>query len=117
MSQQNVYNRKILYFVLYSNYGIKDIANIFFNQWIYPYQLPKDIMSNHDKKFTTNFWQQVMIHVKMHRLMTTSFHLEGDVETKHMSVTLNMYLQNYVVQEQLNWVEILPLGEFCYNTM
>lgn len=33
------------------NYGVTDIANIFFNQWVYMYVLLEDIMSDCDEKF------------------------------------------------------------------
>lgn len=80
------------------------------------YGLPKDIVSDRNENFTLAFWQQVMVRAGTRRLLTTSFHPKGDEQTEWTNATLNMYLQNYISQEQLDWSELLLLAEFCYNT-
>lgn len=85
---------------------MKNVANIFFDQWVCLYGLPEDIVSDTDKKFTRD----------IRRLMTTLFHLIGDGRTECSDTMLNMYLHKYVALSQLDWIEFLRLVEFCYNT-
>lgn len=77
-------------------YGVKDVVNIFFDQWVCLYGLPQDNISDCDHKFTLTFWQQVMTRASTRSLFTTSFHPEGDGHTERTNVALNMYLRNYI---------------------
>ena len=46
---------------------------------------------------------------------TSSYHLEGDGQTKCTNQTLEQYLRVYCNYQQDNWSELLPLVEFAYN--
>ena len=51
--------------------------------------------------------------MKLH--FTSSYHLEGDRQTKWTNQTLEQYLQIFCNYQQDNWYTLLPLAEFTYN--
>ena len=46
---------------------------------------------------------------------TSSYHPEGDRQTKRVNQTLEQYLHMYSNYQQTNWSQLLPLAEFAYN--
>ena len=51
--------------------------------------------------------------MKLH--FTSSYHPEGDSQTKCTNQTLEQYLQIYCNYQHSNWSNLLPLAEFTYN--
>ena len=48
--------------------------------------------------------------------MSTAFHPQTDGQTERLNQTLEQYLRCYIDQEQDNWVSLLPLAQFAYNS-
>ena len=51
--------------------------------------------------------------MKLH--FTSSYHPEGDRQTKQMNQILKQYLQIHCNYQQGNWSGLLPIVEFAYN--
>ena len=51
--------------------------------------------------------------MKLH--FTSSYHPEGDGQTKRTNQTLEQYLWIFCNYQQDNWYTLLPLAEFAYN--
>ena len=51
--------------------------------------------------------------MKLH--FTSSYHPEGDGQTKQTNQILEQYLQIFCNYQQDNWYTLLPLAEFAYN--
>ncbi|CCD55602.1 hypothetical protein BofuT4_P154140.1 [Botrytis cinerea T4] len=50
------------------------------------------------------------------RKLSTSFHPQTDGQTERTNQTMEAYLRCYVNYRQDNWVELLPMAQFAYNT-
>jgi hypothetical protein len=48
--------------------------------------------------------------------MSTAFHPQTDRQTKRINQTIETYLRYYVNYKQDNWVSLLPLAQFAYNS-
>ncbi len=48
--------------------------------------------------------------------LSTAFHPQTDGQTERLNQTLEAYLRCYVNTQQDNWVELLPLAQFAYNS-
>jgi len=48
--------------------------------------------------------------------LSTAFHPQTDGQTERLNQTLEQYLRSYVNQQQDNWVQLLPLAQFAYNS-
>ena len=51
--------------------------------------------------------------MKLHFI--SSYHPQGDGQTKRVNQTLEQYLQCYCNYQQDNWAALLPLAEFAYK--
>lgn len=48
--------------------------------------------------------------------LSTAFHPQTDGQTERLNQTLEQYLRSYVNKQQDNWVQLLPLAQFAYNS-
>jgi len=48
--------------------------------------------------------------------VTTAFHSETDRQSERLNQTLEQYLRSYCYSQKDEWVSLLPLGEYAYNT-
>jgi len=48
---------------------------------------------------------------------STAFHPETDGQTERVNQTLEQYLRSYCSYQQDDWVSLLPLAEYVYNTL
>ena len=48
--------------------------------------------------------------------MSTAFHPQTDGQTERLNQTLEQYLRCYLSYQQDNWVTLLPLAQFAYNS-
>jgi hypothetical protein len=62
----------------------------------------KEIISNRDKLFTSNFWKSLMDQLEIHQKILTVYHPQTDKQTEKLNQTLKQYLRFYVNYEQNN---------------
>jgi hypothetical protein len=48
---------------------------------------------------------------------STAYHPQTDSQDERLNQTLEQYLRNYISYNQDNWVELLPLAQFAYNSL
>jgi hypothetical protein len=58
-----------------------DITNIFMKEIFRLHGLPKEIMSDRDTKFTSNFWKSLMVGLETKLLFSTAYHPQTDGHT------------------------------------
>jgi hypothetical protein len=78
--------------------------------------LPEEIISDRDKLFTSKFWKSLMALMGTNHKLSTAFHPQTDGQTERLNQTLEQYLRSYVNHQQDNWVQILPMAQFAYNS-
>jgi hypothetical protein len=78
--------------------------------------MPEDIISDRDKLFTSKFWKSLMALLGTNHKLSTAFHPQTDGQTERLNQTLEQYLRSYVNHQQDNWVQILPIAQFAYNS-
>jgi hypothetical protein len=77
--------------------------------------IPKTIISDRDKLFTSNYWATLMSAIGIQRKLSTSFHPETDGQTERTNRTLKQYLRIYCNYRQNNWVPLLPMAQLAHN--
>ena len=65
-----------------------DTARLFFDHIFRLHGLPKAIVSDHDAKFTSKFWQTLFQTLGTKLAMSTAFHPQTDGQTKRANRTL-----------------------------
>lgn len=77
--------------------------------------LPLDIVSDRGSIFTSGFSKALAELLGIKQNLSTAFHPQTDGQTERINAILEQYLRAYTNYKQDNWVELLPLAEFCYN--
>lgn len=77
--------------------------------------LPDSIVSDRDPKFTSKFWKETHRIIGIKLLMSTSFHPQTDGASERAIRTVEQVLRAVVADDQMDWVDRLPMVEFAIN--
>ena len=92
-----------------------DIAKLFVDSVVRVHGLPRTIVSDRDRKFTSNFWKEVFKNMGTTLAMSSGFHPQTDGQTERANRTIEEILRAYVGKRQNNWDKRLGMMEFAYN--
>ncbi|GAA5994101.1 hypothetical protein JCM11641_000412, partial [Rhodosporidiobolus odoratus] len=96
--------------------GAKEIADLVYRGWFALFGLPKRLVSDRDKLFTSRFWRSLHERVGVKLQMSTSFHPETDGRSERTNKTAVQVLRQYVSRQQKDWVRYLSSVEYSMNT-
>ena len=80
------------------------------------HQTPREIITDRGSLFTSTFWQNLLRGLGSKPKLSTSFHPQTDGQTERTNQTLEQYLRIFSNNPQDNWVELLPMAQFAYNS-
>jgi hypothetical protein len=92
-----------------------DIAQVFMKEVFRLHGMPKEIVSDRDTKFTSNFWKSVMVGLETKLLFSTAYHPQTNRQTERVNQILEDMLRMHVMHQPRKWEDYLPLVEFSYN--
>ena len=92
------------------------LADLFVKEIFRLHGLPADIVSDRGSIFVSQFWQFLMKNLGIKQKLSSAYHPETDGQTEKVNDTLEQYLRCYSNYLQTNWVKLLPLAEFAYNS-
>ena len=94
----------------------EELSYLFLKHITSMHGLPDEIISDRGSTFTSKFWQSLMQQLGAHHKLSTAYHPQTDGQTERLNRTLEQYLRCYVNYPQDNWVSLLPLAQFAYNS-
>jgi transposase InsO family protein len=89
-----------------------DIAQVFMKEIFRLHKIPKEIMSDRDTKFTSNFWKSLMVGLETKLLFSTAYHPQTNGQTERVNQILEDMLRMNVMHQPKKWEDYLPLVEF-----
>jgi hypothetical protein len=92
-----------------------ELAQMFLEHIICKRGVPDNLITNHAKEFTSQFWNRVGSHISINHRLSTSFHPQTDGQTEQHNQTMEQYFWAFSNYKQPNWVELLPFAEFAHN--
>lgn len=104
------------FFPLKHPFTAGQVAQVVFDNICKLHGLPKSIVSNRDKVFTSTFWKQLFTLMQTKLLLSTAYHPQSDGQTERVNQCLEMYLRCATHDSPTKWKLWLPLAEFWYNT-
>ena len=75
----------------------------------------KEIDSDKDPKFTSNFWKGLFKGFGTNLNLSTTYHTESDGQTKRTNRIIEDILRMYVMDQPSKWEDCIHLVEFAYN--
>jgi hypothetical protein len=79
------------------------------------HRLPRVIISDCGPQFVSEFMKELYCLLEVKISTSTAYHPQTDRQTECLNQELEQYLRLFVNEQQDNWDELLPLGEFAYN--
>jgi hypothetical protein len=92
------------------------VAHVFLNNVVKLHVLPKTIVSDRDKVFTSIFWSTLFGLLNIKLQLSTAYHSQTDGQTERLNQCLEMYLRCAVSSTLNQWVKWPPLAELWYNS-
>lgn len=92
------------------------IAQLYLNQIYKLHDLPKAIISDRDRVFTSAVWQQLFRLSDTKLMMSSSYHPQIDGETERLNQCLEGFLRCTVHFCPRQWSKWLSVAEFWCNT-
>jgi hypothetical protein len=92
-----------------------DITHIFMREIFILHGMPKEIVSDRDTKFTSNFWKSLMGGLETKLLFSIAYHPQTDGQMERVNQILEDMLRMHVMHQPKKWEDYLPLVEFAYN--
>jgi hypothetical protein len=109
------FTKQAEYIPFRNDYTAVHLAHVINDQIIRHHGIPKSIISDRDKLFTSNFWTTLMAAIGTKRKLSTAYHPQTDGQTERTNRTMKTYIKIYSNYYQDNWVALLPMAQMAYN--
>lgn len=97
-------------------YTALSVAQVFVDTMYKLHGLPKIIISDRDKIFTSALWQELFKLTDTTLNMSSSYHPQTDGQTERLNQCLETYLRCMTHSCPSKWSKWLSLAEYWYNT-
>jgi hypothetical protein len=91
------------------------IAQLYFDEIVKLYGLPKTIVSDRDVKFMSYFWKTLWHLVGTKLKFSAAYHPQTDGQTEVVNRSLGNLLRCLMGDHARTWDSILPIAQFAYN--
>lgn len=78
--------------------------------------LPTAIISDRDRIFTSQLWQELFRLAGVELCISSAYHPQSDGQTEHVNQSMEAFLRCFANAVPTKWFEWLHLAEFCYNS-
>jgi transposase InsO family protein len=109
------FTKYALFIPFRKDYTAVQLAHVLKDRLIRNYGIPKSIISDRDKLFTSNYWATLMAEIGIQRKLSTAYHPETDGQTERTNRTMKTYLKIYSNHAQNNWLSLLAMAQLSYN--
>lgn len=99
-----------------ANFSSQTVAEAFLQQIIRLHGIPRTIVSDRDKSFTSGFWRHLMKLQGTTLCLSSAYHPQSDGQSEILNKCLEMYLRCFVHDYPRQWLKFLPWAEFWYNS-
>jgi hypothetical protein len=95
-----------------TDYTSRSVAEAFMSQIVKLHGVPKSIVSDRDKVFTSSFWKNLFKLQGTSLNMSTAYHPQTDGQSEALNKCLEMYLRCFTFQNPKGWYKLLPLAKY-----
>ena len=98
-----------------TTYTAKQVAELVFAEVYKHHGLPRRIVSDRDKYFTSIFWEKLHELIGTKLSLSSAYHPQSDGSTERAIRTVEQMLRHCIMPDQKDWVQRLPAVEFAIN--
>jgi transposase InsO family protein len=98
-----------------TDYTAPQLAELIFAEVYKHHGLPKNIISDRDVLFTSNFWQHLHSLLGVKLRMSSAYHPETDGSTERANRTITQMIRQCISPDQKDWVQKLPGIQIAIN--
>jgi hypothetical protein len=91
------------------------VANLYRDHIFKEHGLPKKVISDRGSQFVSGFMKGLYQNLGIEANPSTAYHPQTDGQTERVNQELEEYLRIYVNEQQKDWVDWLPIAQFCHN--
>ena len=96
-------------------YTAKQVAELVFAEIYKHHGLPRKIISDRDKYFTSLFWEHLHKLIGTELGLSSAYHPQTDGSSERTIRTVEQMLRQCIQPDQKDWVQRLPAVEFAIN--
>nr|GEX81058.1 putative reverse transcriptase domain-containing protein [Tanacetum cinerariifolium] len=100
---------------MHEDYKMDRLARLYLNEIVARHGVTILIISDHDSRFTSRFWQSMQEALGTRLDMSTTYHSQIDSQSERTIQTLKDMLRACVLYFRRSWNVHLPFVEFSYN--
>ena len=104
------------YIPLFHPFTALGVAKLYLENVFKLHGAPTTIISDRDKIFTSNVWQELMKLIGSNIHMNTAYHPESDGQTERLNQCLEQYLRCMCFLKPKTWYKWISLAAWWYNT-
>ncbi|GBG85780.1 hypothetical protein CBR_g40589 [Chara braunii] len=93
------------------------VIELFKENWVKDFRLPKSIISDRDVRFTSELWKVATAEQGMQLQMTSGNHPEANGQAEQLNRVVQHLLRHYIKPNQVDWDEKLALIASLYNNV
>uniref|UniRef100_A0A183CPZ9 RNA-directed DNA polymerase n=1 Tax=Globodera pallida TaxID=36090 RepID=A0A183CPZ9_GLOPA len=93
----------------------EDVADLFLKHIWRLHGTPKRTVSDRGSTFNSKFLKALYKALQIDPAFSTAYHPQTDGQTERLNQWLEAYLRAFINHRQTDWVDLLPLAEFCHN--
>lgn len=100
---------------LKQDFSGQSVAQVFITHILKLHGIPRSIINDRDKTFTSKFWQTLFTRMGTSLALSSAYHPETDGQTENLNKAAEHYLRCFISHNPKAWVDLLPWAEFSYN--
>lgn len=101
---------------LHHPFTATSVAKVFLDNVVKLHGIPKTIISDRDKIFTSKFWRNLLQSMGIELHYSTAYHPQTDGQSERVNQCLEQYLRCAVQDNPRHWRRWLSMAEFWYNS-
>lgn len=93
-----------------------DLPKLFICHVVCEQGIPDVNISYRGPQFLSNFWKELTSSWGHHLKYSTAYHPQAGGQTERINLYLEQYLRTYRNYQQNDWVSLLPMAQYHYNS-